>query len=355
MAKKFRTAIRWLRSDNPKAAPQTKSGPADKNPKWVGLVAIAVAFALCGPVAQAQQQAKVFKIGWLTNETKGGPTEEFVLKALLARGYVEGKNIAIEFRSTEGKLERLPALADELVRLKVDVLVAVGTAVALATKDVTKTIPIVFTSGGDPVAVGLIDSLAHPGGNLTGLSTISAELAGKKLELLKETVPKLSRVAVLWNPKAASSTQEWKESLHPARELGLQLHSMEVSSADKLESAFKDAIKARSAALAVTSGPINNSNEKRIADLAAKHRLPAIYPRKEFVVSGGLMSYGPDEAERYRRLAYLIDRVLKGTKPAELPVERPMGFEFHMNLKTAKALNLTIPPIVLMRVTSVVK
>jgi len=180
-------------------------------------------------------------------------------------------------------------------------------------------------------------------------------LAGKRLELLKDTVQKLSRVAVLWNPQSVGSTQEWKETLHPARALGLQLHSMEVSSVDKYESAFKEAIKARSAALSVTSASINNSNLKRIADLAAKHRLPAISRWGEFVASGGLMSYGPPESEVHKRVAYLIDRILKGAKPAELPVERPMGFEFHMNLKTAKALGLTIPPIVFMRVTNVVK
>jgi putative ABC transport system substrate-binding protein len=334
-------------SDNPKSK--------IKNPKWGWGLAFVLAFALCGAVAEAQQQAKVFKIGWL-NTDSGRSQLGFILQRLRALGYVEGKNIFIEHRSAEGKLDGLPALADELVRLKVDVLVAVGTTVALSAKNATKTIPIVFISGGDPVAVGLIDSLARPGGNVTGISSISAELAGKRLELLKETVPKLSRVAVLWDPRgAASSAQEWKESQLPARELGLQLHSMEVSSADKLEGAFKEAITARSAALAVTSSPVNNSNHKRIAELAAKHRLPAISNRGEFVASGGLMSYGPDEAERFRRVAYLIDRILKGAKPADLPVERPMGFEFIINLKTVKALGLTIPPIVLMRATRVVK
>jgi putative ABC transport system substrate-binding protein len=225
-----------------------------------------------------------------------------------------------------------------------------------AAKNATKTIPIVMVgAGGDPVTVGLIDSLARPGGNLTGFSNISSELAGKRLELLKDTVQKLSRVAVLRDPRTPASMEEWKESLHPARELGLQLHSMEVSSADQFESAFKEAVKARSAALWVTLSGINNSNLKRIADLAIKHRLPSISGWGEFVASGGLMSYGPDEAESYKRVAYLIDRILKGARPADLPVERPMGFELHMNLKTADALKLTIPPIVFMRVTNVVK
>ena len=312
------------------------------------------AFLLNVSLVQAQQQAKIIKIGWLSVDS-GRPPEEFIRKAFRALGYVEGKNIFIEFRSAEGKFDRLPALADELVRLKVDLIVAVGTAVALAAKNVTKTIPIVFSSGADPVTVGLIDSLARPGGNLTGFSNIAEELAGKRLELLKETVPKLSRVAVLWDPRSSSSPPQWKESQLPARELGLQLHSMEVSSADKFESAFKEAIKARSAALAVTGGSITNSNHKRIADLAIKNRLPAISVTKEFVASGGLMSYAGDDAERYRRIAYLIDRILKGAKPADLPVERPMGFEFFINLKTAKALGLTIPPIVLMRATKVIK
>jgi putative ABC transport system substrate-binding protein len=307
-------------------------------------------------IAEAQQHAKVFKIGWLVRAPGRSRVFESYKKALRALGYIEGKNIVLEYRfPVEGKLDRLPALAEELVRLKVDVIVAMGAPTALAAKNATKTIPIVFSSGADPVTIGLVDSLAHPGGNLTGFSAISSELAGKKLELLKDTVHKLSRVAVLWDPREVGSTEEWKESLHPARALGLQLHSMEVSSADKFEIAFKEAIKARSAALAVTTASINTSNLKRIADLAIKHRLPAISRWGEFVASGGLMSYGPDETESYKRVAYLIDRVLKGAKPAELPVERPMGFEFILNLKTADALKLTIPPIVLMRVTKVVK
>ncbi len=328
-----------------------------QNPKWARLVALAVAFMLCGAVvAEAQQQAKIFKIGWLTSARGRSAQLESYKKALRALGYIEGNNIAFEFRfPEEGKLDRLPALAEELVRLKVDMIVAIGAVTALAAKNATKTIPIVFISGGDPVAIGLIDSLANPGGNLTGFSGITSELAGKRLELLKDTVHKLSRVTVLWDPRAAGAAEEWKESLHPARALGLQLHSMEVISADKFESAFKDAIKARSAALSVTSSATNNSNHKLIADLALKHRLPAISRWGEFVAAGGLMSYGPDESEVYKRVAYLIDRILKGAKPAELPVERPMGFEFFINLPTAKALNLTIPPIVLMRATKVIK
>ena len=208
---------------------------------------------------------------------------------------------------------------------------------------------------GDPVAAGLVDSLARPGGNITGFTNISAVLAGKRLELLKESVPKLSRVAVLWDPQDPSSAQQWKESQLPARELGLQLYSMEVNSADKFEGAFKEATKAGSTALTVISSPFNNSYQKWIADLAAKNRLPAIYSRGDFVESGGLMSYGPDQAEAYRRIASMVDKILKDAKPADLPVEQPTKFELMINLKTAKALGLTIPPLVLMRAEKVIK
>ena len=202
---------------------------------------------------------------------------------------------------------------------------------------------------------GLVDSLARPGGNITGFTSIAAELAGKRLELLKETIPKLSRVAVLWDPQNIGSTQEWKESQLPARDLGLQLHSMEVSSADKFDAAFKEATKARSAALVVTRSAFTNSYQKRIADLAAKNRLPAIYRREDFVDSGGLMSYGADRTEPYRRAAVYVDKILKGAKPADLPVEQPTKFEFIINLKAAKQIGLTIPPNVLARADKVIK
>jgi ABC-type uncharacterized transport system substrate-binding protein len=314
----------------------------------VMLLAVAV-------IAEAQQQTKVTKIGWLNAASGRLPQFDGYKKALRALGYIEGKNIAFEYRSAEGETGRFPALADELVRLKVDLIVANATTAALAAKNATRTIPIVFTSSGDPVAVGLIDSLARPGGNLTGFSNITSELAGKRLEFLKETVPKLSRVAVLRDPTNVASTEDWKESLHPTRELGLQLHSMEVSSADKFESAFKEAVKARSAALWVTMSGVNNSNHKRIANLALKHRLPAISRFGDFVASGGLMSYGNDEAENYKRVAYLIDKILKGAKPADLPVERPTKFELVINLKTAKQIGLTIPPEVLARANRLIK
>jgi putative ABC transport system substrate-binding protein len=320
----------------------------------VWLVALALApFHL----AEAQQHAKLARIGWLAfrSASRESPGTEAFRREFRALGYVEGKNVAFVYRDAEGKLGRLPAVADEMVRLKVDVIVTAATASALAAKNATGTIPIVFFSVGDPVAAGLIDSLARPGGNITGFTVISPALAGKRLELLKETVSKLSRVAVLWNPQDPGPELQWKESQVPARELGLQLHSMEVSSADKYEDAFTRATKARSAALAVTLHTLANSNQKRIADLAARNRLPAIYPRGDYVESGGLMSYGPDQFESYRRAASMVDKILKGTKPADIPVEQPTKFELVINLKTAKALGLTIPPVVMMRAEKVIK
>ena len=316
----------------------------------------ALLFAPCFPT-DAQQQPKVPKIGWLRARPGASPrgASEGTRQVLRELGYVEGKNIAFEYRYTEGKVDPIPALADDLVRLKVDVLVASSTAEALAFKNATRTIPIVFYLSGDPVADGLVDSLARPGGNITGFTTISAVLTGKRLELLKETIPKVSRVAVLWDPQGGSSTQQWKESQLPARELGLQLHSMEVSNADKLEKAFQEATKAAIAALAVTETSLTNSYQKWIADLATKNRLPAIYPREDFANSGGMMSYGPDRAEPYKRIAVYIDKILKGTKPADLPVEQPKKFELVINLKAAKQTGLTIPPNVLARADKVIK
>ena len=312
-------------------------------------------FALCVPT-EAQQQAKVSKIGWLSaRPASNNSGQEVIVRMLRDLGYVGGKNIAFEYRYADNRLDRFPALADELVRLKVDVLLTPGTPGALALKSATKTIPIVFADVTDPVAAGLVGSLARPGGNITGFSSIEALLAGKRLELLKEAVPKISRVAVLWNPHDPSSAQQWKESQLAARELGLQLHSMEVSSADQFESAFKEANQVRNSALVVVSSALAFSNQKRLADLAIKNRLPAIYTRGDFVDSGGLISYGPDQTERYRRVAAMIDKILKGTKPADIPVEQPTKFDLMINLKTAKQIGLTIPPNVLVRADKVIK
>jgi putative ABC transport system substrate-binding protein len=306
---------------------------------------------------EAQQPTKVAKIGWLVFRPGSGQTagNESFRRELRALGYVEGQNITIEYRSAEGKPERFAALADELVRLKVDVLLTPGTPATLAAKNATKTIPIVFTGVADPVPTGLVDKLSRPGGNITGFTEISEVLAGKRLELLKESIAKLSRVAVLWNPRNPGNAQQWKESQIASRVLGLQVFSIEVSSADNYESAIRKAAKSNNGALAVAQDSLAQFNLKLIADLATKNRLPAIYPRGEFVESGGLMSYGPSPDETYKRAASMVDKILKGTKPADIPVEQPTKFELMINLKTATVLGITIPPVVMMRAEKVIK
>lgn len=307
--------------------------------------------------AQAQQPDRMRKIGWLgvrpISDPGGG--YEILRQELRKLGYVEGKNITFEYQSADNHSDRLPALAGELVRLKVDVIVAPAGNEAVAAKKATRTIPIVFASGGDPVATKLVDSLARPGGNVTGYTGISAVLAGKRLELLKETAPKISRVALLWNRRDVTSLQTWGESQQPARALGLELHSMEVDSPDKFTGVFKKAIRARIAALVVTGSPLFNSHLKEIADLAIKNRLPAMGTREDFADGGGLMSYGPDRADAYRHAAVYVDKILKGAKPADLPVEQPTEFELVINYKTANALGLTIPALVAMRAQRVIK
>ena len=319
-----------------------------------GFILAALLFALCS-ITEAQP-AKMAKIGWLSPRAPalGGRLDEF-RRELHKLGYVEGKNIVIESRYAEEKLDRLPALADELVRLKVDLLFTRGTPETLALKNATNTIPIVFYSVTDPVGAGFVESLARPGGNITGFSSIESVLAGKRLELLKETVPKLGRVAVLWNPRDLSSVQQWKQSQAAAPELGLQLHSMEVSSAEQYENAFQEATKARSAAVAAIAGSLEDANQKQILDLATKNKLPAIYPRLDFVSNGGLMCYGADGSEPLRRATLMVDKILKGAKPANLPVEQASKFALVINLKAAKQIGLTIPQSVFARADRVIR
>ena len=324
------------------------------------VVCFALSVLLLAPCssAKAQQTGKVYQIGFLSGGFSGPSHWTAKLRAELQRiGYIEGKNIAIEARFTENKIDRLPTLAAELVRLKPDVIVTGGQNDARAAKNATKTIPIVGTSLGDPVANGLIKSLARPRGNLTGVTSIVDELAGKRLELLKEIVPNLAIVALLWNTRYPDSTRASKLYQAPAHELSLQLHSMGVAGPDGFEPAFKEAIKARSGALAMTAGAFLSAavNQKRIADLAAKYRLPAISDRDTFIANGGLMSYGADDAERFKRIAVFVDKILKGTKPADIPVEQPKKFELIINLKAAKQIGLTIPPNVLARADKVIR
>ena len=323
----------------------------------LSLAGTAVRLLTAGTAARAQQPAKVPRIAILAGSSAAGesPRVEAFRQGLRDLGYAEGKNIALEYRYADARFDRLPALADELIRLKVDVLVVSTTPAVRAAKNATRTIPIVFFGVYDPVAAGMVDSLARPGGNVTGFTNIATTLAGKRLELLKETVPNLARVALLYDPKSPAAAPQWRESQDRARELGLQLHSMAVSSADKLEAAFEEAAKVRSNALAVAADPLANANRKQIADLATKARLPAIYPWSEFVENGGLMSYGPNFAAVGRDVARYVDKILKGTKPADLPVEQPAKFELVINLGTAKTLGLTIPPVVLMRAERMIK
>ncbi|HEY7555234.1 MAG TPA: ABC transporter substrate-binding protein [Candidatus Binatia bacterium] len=306
--------------------------------------------------AQVQQPDKTHRVGFLSGAFPGPSHWTTRLRAALRElGFVEGKNITIESRYSENRLDRLPSLAEELVRLKPDVIVAGGRNDTRAARNATRTIPIVGQSLLDPVADGLLDSLARPGGNVTGFTPIADVLVGKRLELLKETVANLSRVALLWNPQDPGSARQWKESQTAARELGLQLRSMEASNPEQLDGAFKEASQTRSAALATTSSAFVNAHQKRIADWAAKNRMPAIYHQGSFVAAGGLMSYGAEETEHYRRVAVMVDKILKGAKPADLPVEQPTKFEFVINLKAAKQIGLTIPPNVLARADRVIR
>jgi putative ABC transport system substrate-binding protein len=326
--------------------------------KIIVLTLCAMLFALC-PSAEAQQPKKVPRIGYLSsgNPTSESTRSEAIQLALRERGYIEGQNIAIEYRYSEGKQDRQPELAAELVRLKVDiVVVAGGDTVIRAAQNATKTIPIVVTgSGSDPVKAGFVESLARPGGNVTGLTNLSRELGGKRLELLKEAVPKLARVAVLYDPAIPGTTREVKEDLLvPARALGLTVRSWEVRDTDGLDRVFAALNKERPDGLYAPGGG-RPANERRIPGFALKNRLPSVYGIRAYVDAGGLMSYGADIADSYRRVAYYVDRILKGAKPADLPVEQPTKFEFVINLKTAKQIGLTIPPEVLARATKIIK
>jgi len=309
-------------------------------------------------LVEAQQVARVHKLGWL--EASSANTEvlrlnELSRKGLRDLGYVEGKNLAIEYRYADGNLDRLPSLAAELVRLKVDIILTTSGAVARVAKETTKTIPIVMVVTGDPVADGTVASLARPGGNITGLTIMSPELSGKRLELLKEAVPRISRVAVL-STEAARAGPALKEVEAAASALRLLLKLVVLRTPSDLESEFKVMIKWRPDALLTMPDPVLNRDLRLpIVELATKHRLPAMYGGLEFAEVGGLMGYGPDISDNFRRAAVYVDKILKGTKPADLPVEQPMKFEFIINLKAAKQIGLTVPPNVLVRADRVIR
>jgi putative ABC transport system substrate-binding protein len=306
--------------------------------------------------AAAQQPKKVPRIGYLQIGSQLGPTGEAFLQGLRDLGYVEGKSIIIEYRGDPQRREdRLPEFAADLVRLKVDVIVALSPPAAHAAMNATKTIPIVMRSTSDPIQAGFVASLARPGGNITGVTSISTELNGKRLELLKEVIPRLSRVGVLRNPDRSAEASNFKEMEIAARSLDLRLQSLEVRGPNDFENAFRAAVKARVGALIPIRTPLINDQRKRIADLAIKSRLPAIYDDREYIDAGGLMSYGTDLADLHRHAATYVDKILKGVKPADLPVEQPMKFDLVINLKAAKQIGLTIPPNVLARADKVIK
>jgi ABC-type uncharacterized transport system substrate-binding protein len=353
MTKKFRTGFLVARPGNRKS----KSGPADQNLKWVGFIAIAVAFALCGDVVDAQQPAKVLRIGFLDNSTASGMAVlvKAFLQELRKLGWIEEKNFTIEYRFAENKgQERLPELAADLVRLKVDLIVGADTPSSLAAKSATTTIPIVMASVADPVGAGLVATLARPGGNVTGFSNLSYELNTKRLEILKDAVPKLARVGLL---KPAGGSERALKELRPAAlALKLKLEEIETQRDPKgLESAFQTAKQKQVGAIMTTTGTGFFAERKWIVELAGRYRLPAIYFQKEFVDEGGLMFYGPDYEDLYRKAAHYVDKILKGTKPADLSVQQATKFEFIINLRAAKQIGLTIPVRVLERANQVIK
>ncbi len=327
--------------------------------RHVPIFCLTIGLLLGSLAATAQQPPNVPRVGILAASPLSPnphPLEAF-RQGLRELGYVEGQNIVLEIRSAEGRLERLPDLAAELIRLKVDLILAGGTPSALAAKRTTTTIPIVMPGTFDPVASGLVASLARPGGNITGLSFLGAELIAKRLELLRETVPRVTPVAVLWHPgvHGEGTLQELKETQVAGRALGVRLQVLEARGPSDFDRAFAAMTKERAGALMLLPSLIFTADQKRLVDLAAKHRLPAMFFFRQFVEAGGLMSYGASQPDMWRRAATYVDKILKGAKPADLPVEQPTRFELVVNMKTAKALGLTIPPSILIRADQVIQ
>ena len=353
--------MRWLDSfsDNRKSKTCTELSRSIQNRKWVGIFAIVVALTVCGARAEAQQGGKILRIGFLDNSTASGSAVllEAFRQELSKLGWIEGKNITIEYRFGENKgPERLPELAAELVRLKVDLIVVAGTPSSLAAKSATTTIPIVMAQAGDPVGSGLVASLARPGGNVTGFSNLSFELNTKRLEILKDAVPKLARVGLLRSPRGVLGDLQLVELRSAAVALKLKLEEIETQiDAKGLESAFQTTKQKQVGAIMTISSRPFFAERKRIVELAGKYRLPAIYFQKEFVDEGGLMFYGADTADLYQRAAVYVDKILKGAKPADLPVQQATKFEFVINLKAAKQIGLTVPVRVLERANKVIK
>ena len=310
--------------------------------------------ALAAPLAaEAQQAGKVWRVGFIG--VGHNKPQDALVEGLGALGYVEGRNLAIERRFSEGKAERFPEFAAEMVRLRVDIIIVDTTPAAIASKNATKTIPIVIPTAIDPVGAGLVASLARPGGNVTGLSLVSSELSAKRLEFLKEVVPGLSRVAVLWNGANPANVIPWRETQRAGRALGIVLQSRTVSGPNDFEATFAMIAKERPDALLAIGDALVSAHQKQIVDFVTQNRVPSMYPWREPVVAGGLMSYGPSLADQFRRAATYVDKILKGAKPSDLPVEQPTKFELVINLKTAKALGLTIPQSLLSRADQVIE
>ena len=351
MTKTSRSAIhiRWVPSDNRKSKIQ--------NRKWVGLSIIALVLAARVVVAPAQQPTKVPRIGFQLDSPVSAVAAriEGFRQGLRELGYIEGKNIIIEWRSSEGKPERRSELTAELVRLKVDVIVSAGPTITRALKEATSTIPIVMGQDTDPVGSGFVASLARPGGNITGLAALAPEMSGKQLELLKEIVPKLSRVAIIGNSTNPGDAQALRETVLAGGSYDVYLRYLDVQGPKDIEPVVRAAAKGRADALLVLGNPILNLQRQQVVDLAAKHRLPATYARPEYIDAGGFMYYGTNYPDLFRRAATYVDKILKGATPADLPVEQPKKFELVINLKAAKQIGLTIPPSVLARADRVIR
>jgi putative ABC transport system substrate-binding protein len=341
---------------------QQAQGNSGRTPKITCISVFALLFALCFSVL-AQQSARIPRVGILFIGGRDQPHLEAFKQGLRERGYIEGKNIVLDYRYAEGEVDRLTSLATELVQLKVDVIVTTSGNSARAATQATKTIPIVLTTGADPVKSGLAESLAKPGRNITGLSIIEEDLSGKRVEILKETFPKMTRLAYLWNPLAVSYSAADRKSGNPSYDeaekttkiVGVQLLSYKVRTLADIQKAFADMPKVRPHALFVLQSPLMTLNSKRIVELAVEQRLPGMYPSNQFAQEGGLIAYGPVVADLYRRAATYVDKILKGANPAELPIEQPTKFELVINLKTAKQIGLTIPPNVLARADRVIR
>ncbi len=322
------------------------------------ILPLALGILAAPPAPDAQQAPSIAKIGVLfaSNPAPAAHNREAFVQGLREHGYADGKNIVLELRYGEARAERISELARDLVSLKVDVIVTATDPAIAAVKQQTQTIPIVMAVSTDPVGTGFVASLARPGGNVTGLSTVSPELSGKRLELLREAVPGTSRVAFLWNPDVRGAVLDYKETEAAARSLRLQLQSVEVPRAEDLDRAFSAVTNQRAQALIVPGlNPVVFANRRQIVSFAQRNRLPSMYAQKEFVDAGGLMSYGPSTTDMFRRAATYVDKILKGAKPADLPVEQPTRFELVVNLKTAKALGLTIPPSIMVRADQLIQ